>query len=126
MAERIERPVDVVYAYVSDPANIPEWAPGLGGRVERSGADWFVETPMGRVRLTFAPPNEYGVLDHEVTLATGERFYNPLRVVPYGEGSEIIFTVRRAPGVSDADFDRDVATVAADLAGLRTIPESRH
>jgi uncharacterized protein YndB with AHSA1/START domain len=125
VAERIGRPADDVYAYVSDPANIPEWAPGLGDRVERSGDDWFVETPMGRVRLTFAPPNAYGVLDHEVALPNGEHFQNPLRVIPYGEGSEIVFTVRRLPGVSDAEFDRDVAAVTADLSRLRRILEDR-
>ena len=27
---------------------------------------------MGRVGLTFAPPNEYGVLDHTVALPSGE------------------------------------------------------
>jgi Polyketide cyclase / dehydrase and lipid transport len=121
VAERIACPAAAVYAYVVDPRHIPDWAPGLGDKVEQVDGDWFVATGMGRVKLVFAAANDLGVLDHEVTLPTGEVFLNPLRVVPYGDGCEITFTVRRMPGVPDADFDRDVAAVTADLARLRRI-----
>jgi uncharacterized protein YndB with AHSA1/START domain len=124
VAERIDRPAADVYAYVADPAHIAVWAPGLGDRVEQIDGDWFVETGMGRVRVVFAPPNDQGVLDHEVLLPTGERFYNPLRVVPYDDGAEIVFTVRRTAGMSDADHARDAAAVAADLARLKQILET--
>jgi uncharacterized protein YndB with AHSA1/START domain len=121
VAERIDCSAAEVYAYVSDPKHIPDWAPGLGDAVEQVDGDWFVETGMGRVKVAFEAPNDYGVLDHEVTLPTGEVFVNPVRVVPYDDGCEIAFTVRRMPGVSDADFARDTAAVVADLARLRRI-----
>jgi uncharacterized membrane protein len=36
----IDRPVNEVYEYASDPANLPEWAPGLGSAVaEVDGRD---------------------------------------------------------------------------------------
>jgi hypothetical protein len=124
VAERIERAAADVYAYVAHPAHIADWAPGLGDRVERDGDDWFVHTGMGRVKVLFAPPNDFGVLDHEVTLPSGERFYNPLRVVGYGDGSEIVFTVRRWPGMSDAELERDANAVSADLRRLKQILES--
>ena len=124
LAERIDRPANDVYAYVSNPANLTAWAPGLGGSVEQAGGEWFVLSEgMGRVRVQFAPPNGFGVLDHVVTLESGEQFLNPLRVVPYGDGSEITFSVRRAPGTSDEDFARDTGLVAADLARLKEILE---
>ncbi|MEU8818629.1 SRPBCC family protein [Actinoplanes sp. NPDC048796] len=125
LAERVDRPAGEVYAYASNPANLPEWAPGLGQGVEQADGDWFVLTGTGRVKVTFAPPNDFGVLDHWATFPDGQTFLNPLRVVPYGEGSEIVFSVRRAPGTSDADFARDTALVAADLARLKQIVESR-
>src|SRR4051794_18407378 len=57
VSEWIDRPTRVVYEFASDPAHLPEWAAGLGGAVERVGDEWFVESPMGRVGLRFAPPN---------------------------------------------------------------------
>ena len=124
LAERIDRPANDVYAYASNPANLTAWAPGLGSAVEQVNGDWFVTSEgMGRVRVEFAPPNGFGVLDHVVTLESGEQFLNPLRVVPYGDGSEIVFSVRRAPGASDEEFARDTGLVAADLARLKQILE---
>jgi hypothetical protein len=43
---------------------------------------------MGRVGFAFAERNEYGVLDHEVTLPSGEVLYNPMRVVPDGSAAK--------------------------------------
>ena len=125
LSERIDRPVDEVYAYVSDPANVPAWAPGLGSAVENVDGRWYVESPMGRVGLAFADRNAYGVLDHEVTLPSGEVIYNPMRVIRDGDGCEVVFTLRRMPGVSDEEFERDANAVAADLARLKTIAEGR-
>jgi len=66
-----DRPAADVYRYASDPANIPAWAPGLGSSVENIDGHWFVETPAGRAGFAFVEPNEFGVLDHEVTLPQG-------------------------------------------------------
>jgi hypothetical protein len=124
LSVHIDRPVGEVYAFASDPANLPRWAPGLGDSVERTDDGWFVDTPGGRARVTFAPTNEYGVLDHEVLTPTGETVYVPLRAIADGDGCEVVFTVRRAPGMTDAEFERDLAAVSADLANLKGIMES--
>jgi hypothetical protein len=120
----IDRPVAEVYAFAANPANLAVWAPGLGSSVVRDGDAWFVETPGGRARVTFAPPNEYGVLDHEVVTPTGETVYVPLRALADDEGTEVVFTVRRAPGMSDEDYDRDLAAVRTDLGLLKQALES--
>jgi hypothetical protein len=113
-----------VYEYASDPANIPEWAPGLGSSVENIGGRWFVDTPSGRLGLAFAERNRFGVLDHEVTLPSGEVIHNPMRVVPDGDGSEVTFWLRRLPSMGDQEFARDADLVQADLARLKRILES--
>jgi hypothetical protein len=127
LSEHIERPAQVVYDYVSDPRNLPEWAPGLVGSaaMEREGDGWGFDSPDGRVVLEFAPRNDYGVLDHWVTLPSGGPFYNPMRVTTDGDGTEVTFSVRRPPGTSDADFDRDCGLVAADLASIKRVLEQR-
>ncbi|GEK21773.1 SRPBCC family protein [Cellulomonas xylanilytica] len=120
----IDRPLSDVYAFASDPRNLPRWAPGLGSEIEPDGDGWFVETSQGRVGLTFAPQNEYGVLDHVVRTPSGETVYVPLRAVADGDGCEVVFTLRRGQGMSDADLDRDTALVTADLALLKQLVEA--
>ena len=122
--EWIDRSAADVYEYASDPANLPQWAPGLGNSVENVDGHWFVETESGRVGFAFAERNKFGVLDHEVTLPSGEVIYNPMRVVPHGDGCEVVFSLRRLPGTSDEDFARDRALVQADLTRLKHVLES--
>ncbi len=121
----IDRPLSAVYDVAADPLNLPKWAAGLAGsRVERDGDEWFTDSPMGRVRFTFAPRNDFGVLDHDVTLPSGETVYNPLRVISDGQGCEVIFTLRQRPEMSDAEFQRDSEAVGKDLAALKSLVES--
>ncbi|GAA2333063.1 SRPBCC family protein [Streptomyces violaceusniger] len=123
---RIDRPVEEVYAYASDPAHLPAWAQGLGGAIEKIGDQWVAaSSPMGRVVVSFAPLNDFGVLDHHVTLPSGMTVYNPVRVISNEAGSEVVFTLRRQAQMSDADFERDAGMVADDLARLRTLMESK-
>ncbi|WP_129336708.1 SRPBCC family protein [Cellulomonas endophytica] len=123
VAVHVARPLDEVCAFVADPAHLPSWAPGLGTSVEHRDGEWFVATPQGEARVTFAPPNPFGVLDHDVVTPSGETVHVPLRALPDEDGCEVVLTVRRAPGMSDQEFERDVALVTADLALLRTVLE---
>jgi hypothetical protein len=124
ISESIDRPATEVYDYAADPAHLPEWAPGLGSSVENVDGRWFVETPAGRAGLAFVERNEFGVLDHEVTLPSGDVIYNPMRVVPNGDGCEIVFTLRRLPDMSSDDFERDAGLVQADLTRLKQVLEA--
>jgi hypothetical protein len=125
ISERIDRPAREVYEYASDPVNLPQWAPGLGSAVENIDGCWFVDSPMGRVGVAFVQRNDFGILDHDVTLPSGEVVYNPMRVIADGDVCEVVFTVRRRPGMSDEDFHRDADAVAADLALLKRVLEGR-
>jgi hypothetical protein len=60
----IDRDWREVYAYASQPQNLPHGASGLGSGVERSGEEWTAKGPKGPIRIAFAPPNDYGVLHH--------------------------------------------------------------
>jgi hypothetical protein len=120
----VDRPVAEVYAFASDPANLPRWAPGLGSAVVQEDGDWFVETTEGRVQVTFAPLNDLGVLDHVVRTPAGETVYVPMRAIADGDGCEVVFTLRRLDWMSDADLERDAALVSGDLARLKAVLES--
>ncbi|MDQ6935132.1 MAG: SRPBCC family protein [Actinomycetota bacterium] len=125
ISARIDRPADEVYQYASDPTNLPAWASGLGSSVELVDGRWISESPMGRVAFAFVPRNEYGVLDHDVTLPSGESVYNPMRVIADGTASEVVFTLRRQPDMTDDAFARDADAVATDLAALKRVLETR-
>ena len=124
LSEWIARPAADVYEYASNPAHVPEWAPGLGTSVEQVDGRWFVDTPSGRAALTFAERNDYGVLDHQVTLPSGKVVYVPMRVTSDGDGSEVTFGLRRLAGMTDEEFERDAGLVQADLARLKRVVES--
>jgi hypothetical protein len=115
-------PADV-YAFITNGENVPRWAAGLGTRIRRLDGEWLAEGPIGSVRVRFTPPNDLGVADHDVTLPTGVTIHNPLRVVPNGSGSTVIFTLLRQPGVTTRQFNRDAKTVQTDLETLKHILE---
>ncbi len=115
-------PADV-HAFAADPDNLPRWAVGLAtSEVRREGDDLLVSSPMGEVRVRFVPRNDFGVLDHDVTLPDGAVVTNPLRVLAHPEGSELVFTVRQLD-MDDEEFNRDCGMVAADLARLAALVE---
>jgi hypothetical protein len=103
----IERPAGEVYAFVSDPKNLPTWASGLSAAV----------------KVRFVERNSLGVLDHYVRVDSGPEVYMPMRVFPNGEGAEVLITVFRQPGVSDEKFSEDTHWVRRDLEALKTLLE---
>ena len=123
----IQADPEAVYEFAADPKTWSKWAAGLAeGGLRQTADGWVADSPMGTVTVEFAPPNEFGVLDHVVRLPSGEAVYNPLRVIPGGVGEprcEVLFSVRRRAGMTDAEFDADAATVAADLDALRRLLE---
>jgi hypothetical protein len=121
----IARPWREVYDFACEPANLPQWAAGLAGStVELIDGDWVTDSPMGRVKVAFARPNEFGVLDHDVTLPTGEVVNNPVRIFANENGCDVVFSVRRRADMSEADLERDAGLVQADLETLRALMEA--
>ena len=66
---------------------------------------------METVKVKFAEKNKFGVLDHDVTLPSGVKVYNPMRILPNNDGSELVFTLYRRPDVSDQEFAQDAKLV---------------
>ena len=122
----IQRDWRIVYAFAANPRNMPLWASGLAAGLTREGEVWIADGgPIGTVRVRFAPPNDFGVIDHRVTLPNGLVVDNALRIVPNGDGAEVMFMLLRQPDMDDAAFESDAAHVARDLDSLARIMEEQ-
>jgi hypothetical protein len=119
----INRAPGEAYEFLSAPENFPKWASGLAGSLRRAGEDWIAETPEGRAVVRFSERNSYGVLDHAVTLPRGTTVYIPLRVVPSGEGCELVLTLFRRPDMTDEKFAADAEWIMRDLSAAKRILE---
>jgi hypothetical protein len=118
----IERNWLDVYEAVWQPQDFPRWASGLSkSSLEKDGTGWWrAEGPDGPIRIRFTDHNAFGVMDHYVDLGGGAEVYVPMRIIQNGEGSEVLLTLFRQPGMSDEKFGADAAWVRRDLIALRT------
>lgn len=106
------------YAFAADPHNLSKWAHGLGTEVQVHDNVVTANGPLGHIKIVFAPRNQLGVLDHDVTLPNGQTVHNPMRVMPNAQGSELVFSVFRDASATDEAFEKDCAAVAQDLRKL--------
>ena len=120
----INRNAKDVYDFVSIPKNFPRWASGLGKSLRKADGEWIAETAQGPAKVRFTERNEFGVLDHWVSLKPGVQIYIPMRVIANGNGSELIFTLFRLPDMSDEQFSADAEWVMRDLTSLKNLLEA--
>lgn len=120
----IDAPFQKAYDYISDAAHLPEWAPGFFLSMRLVDGKWVAQTTIGPIGFRFAERNPFGVLDHFVTVESGPETANPMRLIPNGTGCELLFTLFRAPEMSEARFTEDAETVLKDLRKLKAILES--
>ena len=108
------------YAFLSNPENLPQWAPAFCKFVYKSGGDWIVATSERVMKFRFVESNSFGVLDHYINPSPGVEIYVPMRVVanPSG-GSDVMITLFRQSGMSDEQFQNDIAMVRRDFAMLK-------
>ena len=94
----IEAAAEAVYEFAADPHNMSQWASGLAeGGLRQTADGWVAASPMGEVTVEFAPPNEFGVLDH------------PQRVVHRLAGRQPHHVVQHAELDGRGELDRHLA-----------------
>jgi hypothetical protein len=119
----IARAASEVYAYAREPENLVHWASGLGA-VRRVRGGWVADMAGEQLRLRFTPRNRHGVLDHWVTPPGGTEIHIPLRVIDNDDGCELLLTLFRQPGMTDAQFAADADWVMRDLTRLKQLLEA--
>jgi hypothetical protein len=121
----INRDPRTVYEFVSNLENLPKWASKAFQSIKQDKGEWIAETPQGSAKVDLAQRNDFGVLDHYVSLSTlGVEVYVPMRVVKNGiNGSEVIFTLFYTSHMSEEKFAQDVKMIEQDLKNLKNIME---
>jgi Polyketide cyclase / dehydrase and lipid transport len=117
-------PSQEVIAFLSDMNNWKTWAPWIRSVRKSSGRDWTLDTHAGLMKVRFVESNSLGVLDHEVTLASGVAVLNSMRVLANGSGSELVMVLFQSPEASTEEFERDIQAVRDDLARLKKAAET--
>jgi hypothetical protein len=112
-----------VYEFVSNAENLPKWANTFVKSARKETSGWVIETELGSMKVRFVEKNRFGVLDHYLTPPGGQEFAVSMRVIPNGEGSEMIFTIFQRPGMTEEAFAKDAELVTKDLASLKAVME---
>ena len=115
----INRDIDIVYRFISSPKNLPLWAKAFCKSVRKFRTNWIIGTPAGSMKVRFAVKNSFGVLDHYIYPSPKIEIYVPMRVLPNGAASEVMFTLFRRPDMSRAEYLRDIGMVTRDLKSLK-------
>ncbi|MGH7709892.1 MAG: SRPBCC family protein [Gemmatimonadaceae bacterium] len=130
-AVTIEAPVDQVFDFIADPANLPRWAVGFCRAIHRDddkpvdSGRWIVSTARGDVPIRYVTDRTLGVIDFYLSPAPGIDAIAFSRVVPNGDGAEYVFTQFRAPGMSDELFEGQVRALMEELQVLRSLMRAR-
>jgi hypothetical protein len=119
----IAAPPAAVLAVVGDGARLPEWAPAFATAVEHQGDDrWLIGEGDGRFPVRLRVDQTFGTVDilRPVDPPAGAF----LRVVPNGEGSELLFTLFFPDGTAAEAVDAQMATVEQELQTVRALAEA--
>ena len=113
-----------VVDFLADVSNWRTWAPWVRGVARASARDWTLETDGGALRLHFVEANSLGILDHTVTLASGDIICNAMRVSANASGSELSMVVLQTPPATSVQFEQDVQAVRDDFGRIKRVVEA--
>ena len=125
----IDAPVDRVTADLADASTHPEWGTGFFAGPARPVGDgvWKSTVPMmgGEVSMKVDADVDCGRIDLYLAPA-GAPFGPPLpiRVIPNGDGCDVLFTLGRFPGQPDEEWTAGLESMQHELANLKVRHES--
>jgi uncharacterized protein YndB with AHSA1/START domain len=120
----IEAAPDRVFDFVRVPENQSRWAVNFVRSTRPiEGNRYVMETPFGEVAYRIDADRERRVLDWVLSAEGGESIL-PARVTPHGLGSVFSFTITRAPGSSDEDWERGKRGLDEELETLKRLLEN--
>jgi uncharacterized protein YndB with AHSA1/START domain len=115
----IARPPREVLRFVSDPRNLPRWAPAFASSVERRDDRWVVTSERGEFAIVVVTSDEVGTFD--LWPAADPRRGIRTRVIANDDGSEFLLTLLLDDHIDDPARARQLDVVAQELRAVREL-----
>lgn len=120
----IEAAPERVFEFVRVPENQPRWAVNFVRSTRPLDGDRHVmETPVGEIPYRIDADPERRVVDWILLSEAGESVL-PARVTSHARGSVFSFTITRAPGSSEEEWERGRRGLDEELQVLKGLLES--
>jgi hypothetical protein len=115
----LEAPQDVVFAYMADIENLPEWATEFARELRREGGDYKVVNGLGEFYFRIVAQPETGVIDMFAGPAKDAMAVFPTRAVALPDGrTAYSFTMFQAPDMPDELFEAQHASLQREFANI--------
>lgn len=113
-----------VWEFVADLNNWPQYTDFAKDIEQVNDTEWIFHTSQGDVRVITKFDKEKLLLDTVCIIASGEEQFIPYRVVPNGEGSEIIMTNQQTASVNNEEYAEQIKWMKEELQNIKRILES--
>jgi hypothetical protein len=118
----VDAPQARVFDYMSAIEHLPEWATEFARELRREGDDYKVRNGLGEFFFTIRADRATGVIDMYAGPTKDAMAVFPTRAVALPDGSTAYsFTMFQGPGMSDAQFDAQHASLRRELDNLERI-----
>lgn len=112
-----------VYEFVSELNNWKQFS-DFGKDIEQiEDGKWIFHTSQGDITVLTRFDRRNMLLDHTCILKSGEEQFIPYRVVPNGDGSELIMTNFKGKTSSDKDYAQQLKWMTDELDNIKAILE---
>lgn len=113
-----------VWEFVSDLNKWKQFS-DFGKNLEQvSDTEWVTHTSQGDVKVIPKFDKERMLLDHVCILASGEEQFIPYRVVPNGDGAELIMTNFQGETSSDEEYAEQLQWMREELDTIKKLLEA--
>ena len=123
----LDAPRDVVFDYLSQLENLPEWATEFAQELKYVDGKAKVVNGLGEFYFVIDADRRSGVIDMYAGQTEGELALFPTRVVPLGEDrSAYSFTMFKAPGIPDELFESQYESLRREFDNIRARFDADH
>ena len=116
----LDAPQDVVFDYLSEVDNLPDWATDFARELKFEDGKTKVVNGLGEFFFRIETDRDTGVIDMYAGPTEDELALFPTRVVPLGaDKSAYSFTMFKAPGMPDELFESQYHSLRRELDNIR-------